>query len=171
METQNSISRPLFAACASAALLFASSAAAQNVGIGVSNPQSKLSVDGTTSSGGLAIGDSTYTSTAGTVSPTNGAIIQGFTCIGTTKPRGRRTVVNDNGKNGGQVAEISLDSYGTSHATDFETYNARGTEAAPTNLGNGDLLGGLFLMVSSITRLPWACLEFRRRTEVMAQQL
>jgi Chaperone of endosialidase len=117
---------------------------AQNVGVGVSNPQSKLSVDGTTSSGGLAIGDSTYTSTAGAVSPTNGAMIQGFTCIGTTKPRGRLTVVNDNGKNGGQVAELSLVSYGTSHVTDFETYNARGTEAAPTNLNTGDTLGGLF---------------------------
>jgi hypothetical protein len=144
MKTLNYMRRSLYTACASAALLFASSAAAQNVGIGVSNPQSKLSVNGTTSSGGLAIGDSTYTSTAGMVSPTNGAIIQGFACIGTTKPRGRLTVVNDNGKNGGQNAELSLVSYGTSHATDFETYNARGTEAAPTNLGNGDILGGLF---------------------------
>jgi Chaperone of endosialidase len=134
----------LFTAFASAALLFASSAAAQNVGIGVSNPQSKLSVNGTTSSGGMAIGDSTYTSTSGTVAPVNGAMIQGFTCIGTTKTRGRLTVVNDNGKNGGQNPQLSLVSYGTSHATDFETYNARGTEAAPTNLGTGDTLGGLF---------------------------
>jgi hypothetical protein len=31
---------------------------AQNVGIGVSSPKSMLSVNGTTSSGGLAIGDS-----------------------------------------------------------------------------------------------------------------
>jgi hypothetical protein len=134
----------LFTAFASATLLFASSAAAQNVGIGVSNPQSKLSVNGTTSSGGVAIGDSTYTSTSGTVAPVNGAMIQGFTSIGTTKTRGRLTVVNDNGKDGTQNAEISLVSYGTSHTTDFETYNARGTEAAPTNLGNGDILGGLF---------------------------
>jgi hypothetical protein len=134
----------LFTAFASATLLFASSAAAQNVGIGVSNPQSKLSVNGTTSSGGMAIGDSTYTSTSGTVAPVNGAMIQGFTCIGTTKTRGRLTVVNDNGKDGTQNAQISLVSYGTSHTTDFETYNARGTEAAPTNLANGDILGGLF---------------------------
>jgi Chaperone of endosialidase len=125
-------------------LFLAVNANAQNVGIGVSSPQSKLSVNGTTSSGGLAIGDSTYTSTAGTVAPTNGAMIQGFTCIGTTKPRGRFAVVNDNGKNGGLNAQISLVSYGTFHVTDFETYNARGTEAAPTNLGNGDLLGGLY---------------------------
>ena len=134
----------MLTAFASSTLIFVSSAAAQNVGIGVSNPQSKLTVNGTTASGGIAVGDATYTSTTGTVAPLNGAIIQGFTCAGTTKPRARLTVVNDNGKNGNQNAEISLDSYGTSHVTDFETYNARGTEAAPTNLANGDLLGGLF---------------------------
>ncbi len=62
-------------------------AAAQNVGIGVSNPQSKLSVNGTTASGGLAIGDSTYTSTAGTVAPTNGALIEGNVGISLTTPQ------------------------------------------------------------------------------------
>jgi hypothetical protein len=46
-----------------------------------------LSVNGTTSSGGLAIGDSTYTSTAGIVAPTNGAIIEGNTGIGITAPQ------------------------------------------------------------------------------------
>jgi hypothetical protein len=56
------------------------------VGIGVTSPQSRLSVNGTTSSGGLAIGDSTYTSTAGTVAPTNGAIIQGQVGIGINAP-------------------------------------------------------------------------------------
>ena len=81
------MSWPLFAACASAALLFVSSAAAQNVGIGISNPQSKLSINGTTSSGGLAIGDSTYTSTSGTVAPANGAIIQGTVGMGLTTPQ------------------------------------------------------------------------------------
>jgi hypothetical protein len=70
-----------------ASLLFVSGAVAQNVGIGVSSPQSKLSVNGTTSSGGLAIGDATYTSTAGTVAPTNGALIQGNTGIGLQKPQ------------------------------------------------------------------------------------
>jgi Chaperone of endosialidase len=72
---------------ASAMLLFVSSAAAQNVGIGVSNPQSKLSVNGTTSSGGLAIGDSTYTGTSGTVAPANGAIIQGSVGMGIKTPQ------------------------------------------------------------------------------------
>jgi hypothetical protein len=142
--TTNCLRKRLLPALASAALLLASSVYAQNVGIGISNPQSKLSVNGTTASGGIAVGDASYTSTAGTVAPLKGAMIQGFTCVGTTKPRARLTVVNDNGKNGNQNAEISLDSYGTSHVTDFETYNARGTEAAPTNLGTGDLLGGLF---------------------------
>jgi hypothetical protein len=87
MKTPIYLSKPLFAAYTSAALLFVSSAAAQNVGIGVSNPQSKLSVNGTTASGGLAIGDSTYTSTAGTVAPANGAIIQGSTGIGILTPQ------------------------------------------------------------------------------------
>ena len=77
----------LFTAFASATLLFVSSAAAQNVGIGVSKPQSKLSVNGTTASGGLAIGDSTYTSTSGTVAPANGAIIQGSVGMGILTPQ------------------------------------------------------------------------------------
>jgi hypothetical protein len=86
MKKLNYRSRPLFAAWAFAALLIASSAPAQNVGIGVSNPQSKLTVNGTTASGGIAVGDSTYTSTAGTVAPTNGAIIQGNVGIGKKTP-------------------------------------------------------------------------------------
>ena len=77
----------LFTAFASATLLFVSSAAAQNVGIGVTSPQSKLSVNGTTGSGGLAIGDSTYTSTSGTVAPANGAIIQGSVGMGIKTPQ------------------------------------------------------------------------------------
>jgi hypothetical protein len=68
------------------ALSFVTDVHGQNVGIGLANPQSKLSVDGTTSSGGLAIGDSTYTTTAGTVAPSNGAIIQGFVGISTNAP-------------------------------------------------------------------------------------
>jgi Chaperone of endosialidase len=69
------------------AILFSTVLQAQNVGIGVTNPQSKLSVNGTTSSGGLAIGDSTYTSTSGTVAPANGAIIQGTVGMGITTPQ------------------------------------------------------------------------------------
>ena len=60
---------------------------AQNVGIGVSSPKSMLSVNGTTSSGGLAIGDSSYTSTTGTIAPTNGALIEGNVGIGLTAPQ------------------------------------------------------------------------------------
>jgi hypothetical protein len=70
-----------------AAILFSTAIQAQNVGIGVPNPQSKLSVNGTTATGGLAIGDSTYTSTAGTVAPTNGAIIQGSVGMGLSTPQ------------------------------------------------------------------------------------
>jgi Chaperone of endosialidase len=69
------------------AILFSTAVQAQNVGIGVSNPQSKLSVNGTTASGGLAIGDSTYTSTSGTVAPANGALIQGSVGMGITTPQ------------------------------------------------------------------------------------
>jgi hypothetical protein len=69
-----------------ATALLSSIASAQNVGIGTTTPKSKLSVNGSTASGGMAIGDATYTSTTGTVAPLNGAIIQGFTGIGTTAP-------------------------------------------------------------------------------------
>ena len=77
MKTQNNISWQLLAACASVTLLFASGATAQNVGIGISNPQSKLTVNGN-----MAVG-SGYNVTA----PTNGAIIQGNVGIATTSPR------------------------------------------------------------------------------------
>jgi Chaperone of endosialidase len=82
MKTPNYISQPLFAVCAFITLLFISSAAAQNVGIGVSNPQSKLTVNGSTASGGIAVGDSTFNVPA----PANGAIIQGPVGIGNTAP-------------------------------------------------------------------------------------
>jgi hypothetical protein len=72
----------LLRALASAALFLASSVAAQNVGIGVSNPQSKLTVDGTTASGGIAIGGTAYNLAA----PVNGAIIEGRVGIGRTAP-------------------------------------------------------------------------------------
>jgi Chaperone of endosialidase len=50
----------------------------------IPNPNSPLTV--ITASGGSAVGDSTYTSTAGTVAPTNGAIIQGNVGIGKKIP-------------------------------------------------------------------------------------
>jgi Chaperone of endosialidase len=68
------------------AILLLTVAHAQNVGIGVGTPISKLSINGATTSGGMAIGDSTYTSTSGTIAPRNGAIIQGNLGIGTTTP-------------------------------------------------------------------------------------
>jgi hypothetical protein len=72
------------------AILQLTAAHAQNVGIGTATPQSKLSINGTTTSGGIAVGDSTYTSTAGIVAPVGGAIIQGSVGIGTNAPLSNR---------------------------------------------------------------------------------
>ena len=58
------------------ALFLAVEAHAQNVGVGVSTPQSKLTVNGN-----LAVG-----ADYNTAAPTNGALIEGFTGIGTTTP-------------------------------------------------------------------------------------
>jgi hypothetical protein len=58
------------------AFAFASVASAQNVGIGFSNPQSKLTVNGN-----LAVG-ADYNA----VAPTNGAILEGTVGIGTASP-------------------------------------------------------------------------------------
>jgi Chaperone of endosialidase len=82
MKIPNYMSHAPFASLAYVTLLFASSAAAQNVGIGISNPQSKLAVNGSTASGGIAVGDSTYN----VVAPVNGAIIEGDVGIGRTAP-------------------------------------------------------------------------------------
>jgi hypothetical protein len=78
-----------------ATALLPSLVTAQNVGVGTSTPKSKLSVNGSTASGGIAVGDTTYTSTTGTVAPLNGAIIQGFTGIGTTAPSTRLNLRGD----------------------------------------------------------------------------
>ncbi|MEO5914760.1 MAG: tail fiber domain-containing protein [Luteolibacter sp.] len=69
---------------------------AQNVGIGTTTPKSKLSVNGSTASGGMAIGDATYTSTTGTIAPLNGAMIQGNVGIGTTAPTAKLDVEDGN---------------------------------------------------------------------------
>ena len=79
-----------------ATALFTTVAAAQNVGIGTTTPKSKLSVNGSTASGGLAIGDAGYTSTTGIVAPINGAMIQGDVGIGTTAPTAQLDVENGN---------------------------------------------------------------------------
>ena len=81
------IIRPLVGAMCLGVTFNAATLPAQNVGIGVSSPKSMLSVNGTTSSGGLAIGDSSYTSTTGTIAPTNGALIEGNVGIGLTAPQ------------------------------------------------------------------------------------
>jgi hypothetical protein len=100
------------------AVCLAATAHAQNVGIGVGTPQSKLSVNGTTASGGIAVGDSTYTSTAGTVAPVGGAIIQGQVGIGTNAPlagykvhtftSGYNLTLLESGGVGGGIPELQL---------------------------------------------------------------
>jgi len=67
------------------ALALSVSSPAQNVGIGFSNPLSKLTVNGN-----FAVGTD-YNLAA----PTNGALIEGFTCIGTTAPDPGATGAND----------------------------------------------------------------------------
>ncbi len=76
--------------------LLTSVVSAQNVGIGTTTPKSKLSVNGSTAAGGIAVGDASYTSTTGTVAPLNGAIIQGNTGIGTPTPGQLLHVVDGN---------------------------------------------------------------------------
>ncbi len=78
-----------------AAALLTSVVSAQNVGIGTTTPRSKLSVNGSTASGGIAVGDASYTSTLGTVAPLNGAIIQGNVGIGGTVPLTKLHVQSD----------------------------------------------------------------------------
>ncbi len=94
MKTQIASNHGLAALLAMA--LLTTIASAQNVGIGTTTPRSKLSVNGSTASGGLAIGDATYTSTLGTIAPLNGAIIQGRVGIGITTPGTLLSNFNDN---------------------------------------------------------------------------
>ena len=76
MKSQNSIAKFIRTASLVGAFVFVSVASAQNVGIGFSNPQSKLTVNGN-----LAVG-ANYNIAA----PANGALIEGITGIGTTSP-------------------------------------------------------------------------------------
>src|SRR5687768_645868 len=99
--------------------LLTSVVSAQNVGIGTTTPKSKLSVNGSTASGGIAVGDATYTSTTGTVAPANGAIIQGFTGIGTKTPGWPLTVVNDQSTAGHTNGVVSLRQYGSTRTSAF----------------------------------------------------
>lgn len=96
------------AAALLAAALVTTVVSAQNVGIGTTTPRSKLSVNGSTASGGIAVGDATYTSTPGTVAPTNGAIIQGDVGIGSVAPQGRLHVVTGTDNDGIALSHSGL---------------------------------------------------------------
>ena len=147
-----------------AAALASPVATAQNVGIGTTTPKSKLSVNGSTASGGIAVGDATYTSTTGTVAPLNGAIIQGFTGIGTKSPGWLLSVVNDQSTAGNTNGVISLRQYGSTHQSAFEFFSANGTEAAPANLADGERIGGVFFngqVNGSVTGLSAVSSKYR----------
>ena len=90
------------------AALLTTVVSAQNVGIGTTTPRSKLSVNGTTASGGIAVGDASYTSTPGTVAPLNGAIIQGNVGIGALTPQGRLHVITEVDNNGIALSHSGL---------------------------------------------------------------
>jgi endosialidase-like protein len=77
---------------------FVSVASAQNVGIGFSNPASKLTVNGN-----FAVG-ADYNS----VAPTNGAIIEGAVGIGTTSPTQMLQVFNGNIYCNGAAGDSSI---------------------------------------------------------------
>jgi hypothetical protein len=91
------------------ALFLAAGVYAQNVGIGFTGPLSKLTVNGN-----FAVG-------VNAAAPTNGALIDGFTCIGTTAP--------DPGATGASDPFLTVASNGTSNITLSPATNTPNTRA------------------------------------------
>jgi Chaperone of endosialidase len=129
-------------------VLGAANVHAQNVGVGLSNPQAKLTVLGS-----LAVGDSSFNvplassgSSTNANFTTNEAIFQGAVGIGTTNPTqyGRLCVLNDGGGNDVHD-DIALVSFAgaSQEGPVFSFYAGQGTAASPTTLVNGNLVGGI----------------------------
>jgi hypothetical protein len=124
---------------------------AQNVGIGTSNPQSKLTV-----TGNLAVGDSTYNVAA----PANGAIIEGNVGIGTTTPFAPLHVGASSTFNFQTNSNVTYFNFGNTNATGFTVTTLAATQAQPASAifandiwTNGSLVSASGTFTASDARL------------------
>jgi Chaperone of endosialidase len=135
MNKLNYLSRPLCAAVASATLLFVSSASAQNVGIGISNPQSKLTVNG----------NFTVGADYNTAAPTNGALIEGNVGIGTTTPVAPLHVGVASNFNLQNSSSVTYFNYNNNNTTGFTVTPLTGTQAASAIFSSNIFSGSSFV--------------------------
>jgi Chaperone of endosialidase len=135
MNKLNYLNRPLCAAVASATLLFVSSASAQNVGIGISNPQSKLTVNG----------NFTVGADYNTAAPTNGALIEGNVGIGTTTPVAPLHVGVASNFNLQNSSSVTYFNYNNNNTTGFTVTPLTGTQAASAIFSSNIFSGSSFV--------------------------